>query len=1009
MPLLRWVKYFSILTLFCVVLLPLGKATAQSPPRVYYYSGKDAIGNPESGVCVGESQAQCNDFAPTPFYFTGSTGQNQTEFDTADTPPWIITIDNCHTDQAVMSGGRGQYNGPVTVHGTPIDDMGDCQQPGGGGGGGGGTPPPVNDVKTIRVLIALRLDFPAQQDNFVKAMDIILYDAKEPDTPIQTVQTERAQVRGNRDDWTTDLEGVEPGDYKVCVPDLGVACKDVHKAPDPNPIIVRFEEIDAPAGVYEQTTDKRNCEDKGGLEGWVFCPIIHIADGVLNTLDTNIRTLLEIDSQYYSNAQFKTAWGTIRNLAYLILVPVTLVMVIATALGFDFISAYTVRKALPRLVLVVIGIALSYALCVFLIDFFNVLGRGTFGLITAPFPGARDLTLTNLLSEDTFSELLASVAIVALVALFFIPIVTAVIIGFLVLILRQMLIVGLILLSPVALLGWIFPANQRLWNLWWGTFTKLLIMFPMIEALIALGRVFAWLIHPDARAWAPLLRPAALFSLLGWHGFAQLDKTFLGSSVGAGAVMVIPYGLIPATYFAAGSVLGFAAGKMKEGAGKLRGATWDRRKERRKLEKLGNKETRQARRQGNALAQNTRLDVLGQRKGPVGWAAGRAAAVRRRRTMRKQGQISKVDLLTPAGREGVRAEEEKLHTQAVEEGAQGDNIGIGGDDALSHLYAMGLPGREIDRQYAAKRNISIRDARRKRKQFERQYDVRAGSIKAVSAGVKANMGSGTNTTPEYREDIEGRGIDPLSEQARTESMIDLAEVVAPRVAAGMDADTMAKQLSGANRVEWHGGGHTSQVKFIKTITQNYKDGKTGADLLTMPDGQNAGEVYLSEAIEKVTPGQVVGGEKWTMETLAPVISKDINKHLERSTDPTLNDAQRLESRKKGMQLLGKLHSWALMVPHGSVEVQRSLAKGALDRKVQGTDKQFWEVLDSLEAPPQPGSLLPGLSEGDREEFLKSSRKLYPSGGRISPEMMEAIRQGRASLDMPGVTPTGFGG
>src|SRR3990167_5858184 len=49
------------------------------------------------------------------------------------------------------------------------------------------------------------------------------------------------------------------------------------------------------------------------------------------------------------------------------------------------LDAYTVRKAVPRILLAVIGINLSIYLCIAAIDITNVIGRGLGDLLTAPF------------------------------------------------------------------------------------------------------------------------------------------------------------------------------------------------------------------------------------------------------------------------------------------------------------------------------------------------------------------------------------------------------------------------------------------------------------------------------------------------------------------------------------------------------------------------------------------------------------------------------------------------
>src|SRR5690606_1638413 len=51
-----------------------------------------------------------------------------------------------------------------------------------------------------------------------------------------------------------------------------------------------------------------------------------------------------------------------------------------------------------------------------------------------------------------------------------------------------------VLLAPLAILSWIFPGNDGLWKLWWNTFSKLLMMFPLIMIILGAGRIAAHLI-----------------------------------------------------------------------------------------------------------------------------------------------------------------------------------------------------------------------------------------------------------------------------------------------------------------------------------------------------------------------------------------------------------------------------------------------------------------------------------------------------------------------------------
>jgi MFS family permease len=317
--------------------------------------------------------------------------------------------------------------------------------------------------------------------------------------------------------YTIKIDNVAPGEYEICSKIVN-KCERFTKEPNKVPPQIRIQgdestkmSVAASEGAGE--TDE-GCESNGGDLGWLFCPLVRLLDAGITEIDEQVNRLLEVPPKDYSKVQEKdpskenqlyTAWKSMRNLAYIILIPVVLVMVIGTALGFDIISAYTVRKALPRLIAATLFIALSWEITTFLITFTNNVGSGILGLLTNAFgdnviptkfseilnPGDAGVTfsLTALAAGAYVTVLgtasigiLLSYAVVAFLAIF---------VGFVVLALRQVILLALTLIAPVAILAWIFPGNDKIWKLWWSSFSKLLLMFPLIAGLIAAGRIFA--------------------------------------------------------------------------------------------------------------------------------------------------------------------------------------------------------------------------------------------------------------------------------------------------------------------------------------------------------------------------------------------------------------------------------------------------------------------------------------------------------------------------------------
>lgn len=303
-----------------------------------------------------------------------------------------------------------------------------------------------------------------------------------------------------------------------------------------------------------------SCESHGVM-AWLFCPVIKMLDSAINWLDTQIQALLEVDQSSYDNPDLYAAWSQIRNFAYIILIPIMLVMVITTAMGSELFSAYTVKKALPRMAAAVLFITLSYFICTTLINLANVVGGGIAGIMSTPFnhlvtdhgisKSISQTNLTDLFGTSDISSVFfalpkigaAIIGIIIILFFFWPAILLFVGTAFIILILRQLFVVALLLIAPLAILAWIFPGNDKLWKGWWSSFSKLLIMFPLIMVLIAIGRDMAWLVNNDRGG--------------------SLQGTFI-APVAKLALYILPYAFIPATFKFAGGVFATVSGMAQD-------------------------------------------------------------------------------------------------------------------------------------------------------------------------------------------------------------------------------------------------------------------------------------------------------------------------------------------------------------------------------------------------------------------------------------------------------------
>ena len=301
--------------------------------------------------------------------------------------------------------------------------------------------------------------------------------------------------------------------------------------------------------------EQKSCENNSGVLSWIVCSAVDLISGVFNWIDTQIQALLGVDREKYTSAEMYTAWVGFRNIAYAILVIMMLVMVISTAIGSGLFDAYTVKKALPRMFAAILFITFSWYITQVLIDLSNIVGNGVLGIMTSPFTQINGTSVTfgalfSGASAGAITGLGGTAALGIGVAIWAIPGAGGILLGyvgtgllvitlaFLVLILRQMFILVLMLFAPLAILAWVFPGNDKLWKLWWSSFTKLLMMFPLIMALIGAGRIFSFVI-------------------------ADTDQGLIAFIIKF-AAYVIPYGLIPLTFKFAGGAFASLSGMVND-------------------------------------------------------------------------------------------------------------------------------------------------------------------------------------------------------------------------------------------------------------------------------------------------------------------------------------------------------------------------------------------------------------------------------------------------------------
>ena len=334
---------------------------------------------------------------------------------------------------------------------------------------------------------------------------------------------------------------------------------------------------------------QNSCEGTIPVFGWLVCNILEAADSIIGFAESSLTKLLRVDPGAYGEGsasgvnQIKTAWSSIRIIASILVVGVALFMVISQILGLDVFSAYTVKKILPKLVVAVILIQLSWFIFTSFIQIGNILGDALQELLFAPFGGPDQVgSISAIIGQFQAKHEAASAAWEGVVAVggtigvfalvialmsgaaiamglaiggIAISVILAILVLLFVLVVRLSLIIALLVICPLALVAWILPNTQSLWNKWWSTFSMLVLMYALIVGLLSVGKIIAYLV-----ASSDLFTDGS--SAMNFLAYLIIIITYFGQLF-----------FVPKTYSYAGKTFASIAGGISKVSGKVGGAT----------------------------------------------------------------------------------------------------------------------------------------------------------------------------------------------------------------------------------------------------------------------------------------------------------------------------------------------------------------------------------------------------------------------------------------------------
>lgn len=310
------------------------------------------------------------------------------------------------------------------------------------------------------------------------------------------------------------------------------------------------KEIDAVQTTTDETSSFSESTCKVEAIGWIICPVMNFMAKIVDQAYNFVSSLLVVQPLMTtgSSQPVYEAWKTTRNVANIAFVIAFLVVIYSQITNVG-ISNYGIKKMLPRIIVAAVLVNISYWICAIAVDLSNIIGgnvreflsgadttKDMFKNVTVE-PGASatgeglagwvGLTAAVLIAGSAILYLGLSALLPALIAAL-----VAIVTVFLVLTLRQALIILLVVISPLAFVAYLLPNTEQWFNKWRSLFQTLLLMFPIIAAIFGASALASTIVMNSA------------------SGDYKIAVQIMGA-----LISILPLALTPVVMKAAGGVL----------------------------------------------------------------------------------------------------------------------------------------------------------------------------------------------------------------------------------------------------------------------------------------------------------------------------------------------------------------------------------------------------------------------------------------------------------------------
>ncbi len=291
------------------------------------------------------------------------------------------------------------------------------------------------------------------------------------------------------------------------------------------------------------------CTSESGVLSYFVCPAVNFISKAIDGIYGLINDFLVVPAlSSEADSPIYLVWQYMRQLTNIVFVIFLLIIIYSQITGLG-INNYGVKRTLPRLIIAIILVNLSYIICMLAVDVSNIVGyqlRNFFqsiqeGIIAAGVVPGDVLELsvasvvTAILSGGTIVGITLGAVGGAGIFWMLIPVliggVISVAAGLVTIAARQAVVTLLVMIAPLAFVAYLLPNTEKWFTKWKDLLTRMLVFYPMFSFLFGASQLAGWaLIASATNGFGILLGLAVqIFPIFFSISLMKMSGTFLST------------------------------------------------------------------------------------------------------------------------------------------------------------------------------------------------------------------------------------------------------------------------------------------------------------------------------------------------------------------------------------------------------------------------------------------------------------------------------------------------